>query len=607
VSQRPSIPRLLAAAAVIGGLLALLPWLAYRPAERVEGEAAAPSIRPATVSPIVGPPRPIDWFEEVTAACGIDHTYTSGAESGHLSILESLGGGVALFDADGDGDLDVFLAGGGRFTGPAGRTITGRQSSLWRNDGRLRFTNVSQAAGIDTAHLYTHGVAVADYDRDGREDLLVTGYGGLVLFHNDGGRFRDVTLEAGLAATTVAGGGPAWNTSAAWADFDGDGDADLFVCRYVNWSFATHRRCWYHDEAIADVCPPRVFEPLPAALYRNNGDGSFTDVAADLGLLEPASLAAMKGLGVVAADLDGDLRPDLYMANDTTPNLLFWNRGTGFTEGGDSAGVAGDDRGVSNGSMGICVGDPFASGLPSVFVTNYQHELPALYRNDGGGVFTFASRSSGVAAVGLSHVGFGTALADFDHDGREDLVIANGHVIRQPQGTTVAQQPALLRNAGRGRFAVATDAGGAYFRSRHQGRGLAVGDLDDDGGLDLIVSHLDEPVSVLRNQAGGGNAWIGFTLTDPGRRDAVGGRVELRYAGARQHRFLIGGGTYLSHGDRRLVFGLGPRASAETASLQVAWPDGTIDRWDGLEPGRYHRLARAAITAGAEGGRRDRP
>jgi hypothetical protein len=543
--------------------------------------------------------RPGDWFEDVTARSGISHTFSSGAERGHLSILESLGGGVAVFDADG--------AGGGRFAGDDAMTIEGRPSSLWRNDGRMRFTDITVPAGIDTGRLYTHGAAVADYDRDGREDLLVTGYGGLMLFHNDGGRFTDVTAAAGLGATTVAGGGPAWNTSAAWADFDGDGDTDLFVCRYVNWSFATHRRCWYHDESVADVCPPRAFEPLPAALYRNDGDGTFTDVAAAVGLLEPTSLAAMKGLGVVAADLDDDRRPDLYMANDTTPNLLFLNRGGSFTETAASAGMAGDDRGVSNGSMGIAVGDPFGSGRPAVFVTNYQHELPALYRNDGGGFFTFASRSSGVAAVGLSHVGFGTALADFDRDGWEDLVIANGHVIRHPQGTTIAQQPSLLVNTGRGRFAVATDAGGAYFRSRHHGRGLAVGDLDDDGGLDLIVSHLDEPVAVLRNQAGSGNAWIGLELADAGRRDPAGGRVELRYAGTTQHRFLVGGGTYLSHGDRRLVFGLGPRVSAETASLRVAWPDGTIDRRDGLEPGRYHRLARSGITAEATADDRGRP
>jgi len=549
-----------------------------------EPTAAMPPAAPAGWAGWAG-----DWFEDVTARTGIAHTYATGAERGHLSILESLGGGVALFDADGDGDLDVFLCGGGGYVGPDGLTIRGRPSTLWRNDGGFTFTDVTAAAGIDTGDLYTHGVAVADVDRDGLDDLLVTGYGGLLLLRNEGGRFTDMTAAAGLDASTVADGLPAWNTSAAWADFDGDGDADLVVCRYVNWSFATHRRCWYHADTVVDVCPPRSFDPLPLALYRNDGDGTFREVAAAVGLLEPASLAVMKGLGVVAADLDGDHRPDIYVANDTTPNLLFLNRDGRFEEVAATAGVAHDDRGVANGSMGIAVGDPFAAGRPSLFVTNYQHELPALYRNDGGGFFTFASRSSGVAAVGLSHVGFGTAFADFDHDGWEDIVIVNGHVIRHPQGTTVAQRPALLRNVGRGRFAVATDTAGDYFRARHQGRGLAVGDLDDDGAVDIVVSHVDEPVAVLRNRAGSADDWLGIALVHPGRRDLVGTRVQLTCAGATHHRFVVGGGTYLSHSDRRLVFGLG-RHPAGPVGVVVTWPDGSVDRWAGLPPGRYHRL-----------------
>lgn len=566
------------------------------PVQRGTREGTAPgagSTRPASPGELqrTGPARPGDWFEDVTTRSGVAHAYATGMEHGHLSILESLGGGVALFDADGDGDLDLFLPGGGGYTGDDGRTIEGRPSSFWRNEGDLRFTDLTEAAGMQTTSLYSHGVAVADYDRDGLDDVVVTGYGGLLLFHNEGGWFTDATAAAGLSAKTVAGGMPAWGTSAAWADFDGDDDADLFVCRYVNWSFATHRRCWYHDESLADVCPPRSFAPLPAALFRNDGDGTFTDVADAVGILEPRHVASMKGLGVVAADLDGDRRPDIYMANDTTPNLLFLNSGDRFEEHGVAAGVAHDDRGLANGSMGIAVGDPFGAGRPSLLVTNYQHEVPALYRNDGGGHFTFASRSSGVTAVGLSFVGFGTTFADFDRDGREDIAIVNGHVIRHPQGTTIAQRPALARNAGRGRFVVVSDEGGTYFRAAHHGRGLAGGDLDDDGAVDLVVSHVDEPVAVLRNRAGRGRGWIGVDLADGARRDRVGTSVEVECGGTRQHRFVIGGGTYLSHGDRRLLFGLGDDVRAR-ADVTVTWPDGSVDHWQGLAAGRYHRLER---------------
>ena len=566
------------------------------PARRATPEATSPQGGMARSGspddpPRSGPTQPGDWFEDVTTRSGVTHTYATGMEHGHLSIIESLGGGVALFDADEDGDLDLFLPGGGGYSGDDRRTIEGRPSSFWRNEGGLHFTDVTEVAGIQTTGLYSHGVAVADYDRDGLDDLVVTGYGGLLLFHNEGGWFTDVTTAAGLAATTVEGGMPAWGTSAAWADFDGDDDADLVVCRYVNWSFATHRRCWYHDESLADVCPPRSFAPLPAALFRNEGDGTFTDVADAVGMLEPLHVAAMKGLGVVAADLDGDRRPDVYMANDTTSNLLFLNRGGRFEEHGVAAGVAHDDRGLANGSMGIAVGDPFGSGRPSLLVTNYQHEVPALYRNDGNGHFTFASRSSGVTAVGLSFVGFGTSFADFDQDGWEDIAIVNGHVIRHPQGTTIAQRPVLARNAGRGRFIVVSDEGGTYFRTAHHGRGLAGGDLDDDGAVDLVVSHVDAPVAVLHNRAGHGRGWIGVDLADGARRDRVGAHVDLECGGRHQHRFVIGGGTYLSHGDRRLLFGLGDDART-TADVTVTWPDGSVSRWHGLAAGRYHRLER---------------
>jgi len=540
-----------------------------------------------------------EWFADMTASSGVMHRYENGEAAGHLAILESLGGGVALFDVDQDGDLDIFLPGGGGYTGDDGKTIVGRPPKLYRNDGDFRFTDITAAAGLAAAGFYSHGVAVADYDRDGREDLLVTGYGGLALYRNEGGRFVDVTSAAGIGATSVGDGRPAWSTSAAWADFDGDGAPDLYVCRYVDWSFANHPRCSYHDPTLSDVCPPKSFEPLPDSLYRNNGDGTFTDIAAEVGLLARESLDAMKGLGVIVADFNDDRRPDIYVANDTTANLLFFNRGGRFEEVAATAGVARDDRGVTNGSMGLAVGDPFGSGRPAIFVTNYQHELPALYRNDGDGFFTFASRSSGVAAVGLSLVGFGTAVTDLDRDGWEDIVIANGHVIRHPVGTTIAQPPALLRNRGKGRFAVVTGQGGSYFRSPHHGRGLAVGDLDGDGRVDLVISNVNEPAAVLRNETGVSAGWVGIDLQTPDHRDLVGTRVELELDGRVQTRFVTGGGTYLSHGDRRIVFGLGDRSPA-TVSITVVWPDGSRSDHRHLEPGRYHVLRPTSDISGPD-------
>jgi hypothetical protein len=552
--------------------------------EEEAGGSAAGSLTEAAPEAAAG-----DWFADMTTRSGVMHRYENGEAVGHLAILESLGGGVALFDADQDGDCDIFLPGGGGYAGDDGKTIVGQPAKLYRNDGAFRFTDVTAAAGLAAAGFYSHGVAVADYDRDGRQDLLVTGYGGLALYRNDGGRFVEVTGTAGIGAATVGDGRPAWSTSAAWADFDGDGDADLYVCRYVDWSFANHPRCSYHDPTLSDICPPKSFEPLPDSLYRNNGDGTFTDVAAEVGLLTRESLDAMKGLGVIVADVNDDRRPDIYVANDTTANLLFLNRGDRFEEVAATAGLARDDRGVTNGSMGLAVGDPFGSGRPAIFVTNYQHELPALYRNDGDGFFTFASRSSGVAAVGLSLVGFGTAITDLDRDGWEDIVIANGHVIRHPVGTTIAQPPALLRNRGKGRFEVVTEQGGPYFRSSHHGRGLAAGDLDDDGRVDLVISNVNEPAAVLRNVTSESAGWIGIDLRMPDHRDLVGTRVELHAEGRVQTRFATGGGTYLSHGDRRIVFGLGDRPPA-TVSITVSWPDGSRSDHMNLEPGRYHIL-----------------
>jgi enediyne biosynthesis protein E4 len=542
---------------------------------------AAPTTPVAVESP---------YFRDVTADSGIDQTYHNGEEAGHLAILESLGGGVALIDFDGDGLLDVFLPGGGSFGGADGKEILGRRSKLFRNQGGGKFRDVTAEVGLDRPLFYTHGAAVADYDCDGWSDLLVTGWGRLVLYHNEpapgGGRhFVEVTLKAGLTDTL-------WSTSAAWADLDGDGFPDLYVCHYVDWSFANHPRCSYAGAGQPDVCPPSQFNALPHLLYRNNGDGTFTDVSEKAGLYAGGAKDKGKGLGVLACDLDGDGRVDLYVANDTTDKLLYVNRGgMKFEERGLRAGAARDDRGVANGSMGLAVGDPDGSGRPSLFVTNYQNELHGLYRNDGGGMFTYQTQASGVAAIGRQFVGFGTAFADLDLDGWEDVLISNGHVIHHPVGTTVAQEPVLLRNTGKGRFAIASDRGGLYFRSPHRGRGLVVGDLENRGRLDVVISHVNEPAVLLRNEVAGAGHWLGIELQGEGRRDVVGARVTLEADGRTLSRFAYGGGSYLSSGDRRLLFGLG--TADHVGKVVVDWPSGEPRRqtWDGLAVDRYHKLA----------------
>jgi hypothetical protein len=551
-----------------------------------------PATRPTTPpEPPPPEPPPAAWFEDVTAPSGVKHTYHNGQEAGHLAILESLGGGVALLDYDGDGWLDLWFPGGGDYEGPEHRDIVGRPNRLYRNRGDGTFEDVSAAVGLDHARFYSHGAAVGDFDRDGWPDVLVTGYGGLSLYHNQpaeggGRRFVEISQAAGLTDRL-------WSTSAAWADFDGDGFPDLYVCHYVDWSFSKHPRCSYHDVAIADVCPPGSFQALPHTLYRNRGNGTFEDVSHLWGLDRPAVIAKGKGLGVVAADFNGDHRPDVYVANDTTDNLLFLNRGRQFEEVGLTAGVARDDRGVANGSMGVTVGDPDRSGRPSLFITNYQHELPALYRNDGGGLFTFHSQSSGVAAVGQQYVGFGTAFADFDRDGWADLAISNGHVIRHPVGTTVLQRPLLLRNRGQGRFAVITNEGGSYFQGQHAGRGLVAGDLDNDGRIDLVISHVNQPAAVLRNTTPVDAHWLGIELQGDNLRDVVGARVVLTGEPA-QTQFAISGGSYLSSGDRRLLFGLGSDTSPR--GVTVHWPTGEPreETWPTLALDRYHRLVQGS-------------
>lgn len=543
-----------------------------------------------------GPAEP-DLFRDVTTEAGLAHTYHNGEEAGHFAILETLGGGVGLIDYDGDGLLDVFLPGGGSFQGT---TIRGRPGQLFRNLGGLRFQDVTAAVGLDHAPFYSHGVAVADYDRDGWPDLLVTGWEGVSLHRNEpdgqgGRRFRDVTRQAGLADRR-------WATSAAWGDLDGDGFPDLYVCHYVDWNFAgKHPRCIGFDGQRRDICPPANFAALPHVLYRNNGNGTFTDVSRDAGLrVDRPDQDYGKGLGVLIADLDGDSRPDIYVANDMTDNFLYLNKSQSgrlrLEEVGLDSGVARDGTGAPNGSMGVAVADYDGRGRPSIWVTNYENELHALYRNDTRDRrvrFSFRSQLAGVAVIGQAYVGWGTGFLDIDNRGWEDLVFVNGHPNHFPRaGARRPQRPVLFSNDGQGKFRDATARGGPYFRTEHNGRGLALGDLDNDGRIDLVAAHLNEPSVVLHNEAPGDHSWLGVTLVGRGQRDLAGARVTLEVGGRTLTRFVQGGGSFLSSSDRRLVFGLGRE---QPGRLQVFWPGGGNQHWDGLTTGRYWRLTEGEV------------
>jgi enediyne biosynthesis protein E4 len=541
---------------------------------------SAPVPEPVPEVP-AGPP----LFEDVTQAAGVSFTYRNGEDAGHFAIIESLGGGAALFDYDNDGLLDLYIPGGGRYEG---KTVQGLPGRLYRNLGQFQFADVTQAVGLNVPGPYSHGAAAFDYDCDGWTDLLITGYNRLVLYRNEpdgqgGRRFTDVTKAAGLNDAL-------WSTTAGWGDLDGDGFPELYVAHYGDWGFETNHPadCTY-DGKTRDVCQPRRFKPLQHTLYRNTGTGRFTDVTAKVKLRSDG-----KGMGVLIADFSGDGRPDIYAANDTDDNFLYVNRGAkgelALEEIGLIAGVARDDRGIANGSMGVDAADFDRTGRASLVVSNYEGELPALYANRSAASprFVYATLATGVAAIGGVYVGWGLGFQDFDLDGWEDFAMVNGHAIRFPTKIDRRQKPVLLRNE-KGKFKDMTKSGGSYFQAPHNARGLAFGDFDNDGRVDCVISHLNEPVTVLKNVANiEGKYWIGLDLIGAKNRDVVGARVVVESAGGTQTRFVKGGASFGCTNDRRFVVGLGGDSTVMKAT--VYWPSGQSQIFTGLATNGYWKL-----------------
>jgi predicted Zn-dependent protease len=516
-------------------------------------------------------------FQDDAPRAGLSRVFDNGASPLH-HLPEYMSGGIGLIDFDGDGWLDVYAVQGGPF--PPRSNQAGGGDRLFRNRRDGTFEDVTGPSGLaGMPKGYGHGVAVGDYDNDGRPDLFVTRWRSYALYHNRGdGTFADATAAAGL------GGDRDWPTSAAFADLDNDGDLDLYVCHYLKWDADRPRSCRNPERSISVSCDPRTFEALPDHVFRNDR-GYFTDITAQAGIVDRDG----RGLGVVAVDIDDDNRVDLFVANDLSANYLFRNRGGfRFDEQGLTAGVACNAFGSDQAGMGVAAGDLDGDGRLDLTVTNFFNESTTLFHNLGDGQFADHTSVVGLAAPSRARLGFGMAFLDVNNDGRLDLMTANGHLNDYRPQVPYAMAAQLLLGGPGGRLNDVTARAGPPLSVPHIGRGLAVGDLDNDGRVDAVLVAQNEPLVYLHNRTAEGH-WLTIGLEGTAsNRDGAGARVAVEAAGTRRVSQRLGGGSYLSASDGRLHIGLG--AAARIDRIEVRWPSGRVDSFQEIASDRAYLL-----------------
>jgi hypothetical protein len=529
------------------------------------------------------PPRLPFRLTDVTNSAGIHFKHHSGAFGGKF-LPETLGSGCAFLDYDADGWQDILFVNGTDWPGHG----TGRTTlQLYRNNRNGTFTDVTHAAGLDTPDLYGMGVAVGDCNNDGFPDILITCVGQNRLFRNTGkGTFVDATKSSGLGSRL------AFSTSAMWFDYDRDGHLDLFVCNYVKWS-PEHDVFCSLDGKHKSYCTPEAYRGQTCWLFHNRGDGTFEDVTATSGIFDSSS----KSLGVALLDYDQDGWPDLIVANDTQPNKLYRNNHNGtFKEVAVDAGVAFSTDGKARAGMGVDAGDFSNNGVPGIAITNFDNEMLGLFRSNGKGSYDDVAIAAGVGSPTKNMLGFGCVFTDFDLDGALDLAVANGHIddtVRNIRGNVgYAQPPQLFLNQGKGIFRDVTQEAGTDFSQPKVGRGLAYGDFDNDGDVDLLLTTNNGPAYLFRNDATGGaksgNKSIRLQLVGTqSNRDAIGAIVRLETGGITQTRMVKSGSSYLSQSELPLTFGLGRQDQADR--IVVQWPNGRTEEFRNLKAGKSYQ------------------
>jgi len=526
------------------------------------GLACVGAVLLAAVAPAGNPVQ----FVDATAQAGIKFVHNAG-KTGKKYLPETLGSGAAFLDADGDGWIDVLLVNGKDWT-PKGRKTT---AALYHNNHNGTFTDVTRGSGLDV-EIYGIGVAVGDFDNDGKDDVYITALDGDRLFHNDGGsKFSDVTKAAGINNAN-------FGTSVAWLDYDHDGKLDLFVANYVQWTQKGDIWCSL-DGSTKSYCTPESYKGTSSKLYRNLGNGKFEDATAKAGVGEPTS----KSLGVSVIDIDSDGWPDLFVCNDTQPNKLYRNNRNGtFSETGMTAGVAYGEDGVARGAMGVDWADYDRTGRAHLLVGNFSNQMLGLYHNEGNGLFVDEAPMSSVGRESLLSLAFGVFFFDYDLDGYPDILTANGHIeeeIGRVQPKIHYQEPPLLfRNLGAKKFENVSLKVGDQFSKPLVARGAIYGDYDHDGDLDVLLTSNGGPAHLFRNDGGNRNHWLSVrTVGTKSNRDGIGALVRVESASGKQWNAVHSGSSYASQSDLALTFGLGPDTVVN--SLQVEWPSGTKQKF----------------------------